>query len=91
MAMELRPTRARRKGCNHCNNTGYHGRQAHLRTARSRCRSRLPAESGRRQRLPLTAQQRLVGQTLRDEALRLVRGGITSVAEAMRVTHQVDE
>jgi type II secretory ATPase GspE/PulE/Tfp pilus assembly ATPase PilB-like protein len=28
---------------------------------------------------------------LRDEALRLVREGVTSVTEAMRVTHQVDE
>ncbi len=79
------------RGCNHCNNTGYHGRQSiyELLEIDSELASLLNRDDVNAFRL--TAQQRLLGQTLRDEALRLVREGITSVAEAMRVTHQVDE
>jgi MSHA biogenesis protein MshE len=88
--MELTDAR-QAKGCNHCNNTGYHGRQGiyELLEIDSELASLL--NRGDVNAFRLTAQQRLVGQTLRDEALRLVREGITSVAEAMRVTHQVDE
>jgi MSHA biogenesis protein MshE len=88
--MELRDAR-QAKGCNHCNNTGYHGRQGiyELLEIDSELASLL--NRGDVNAFRLTAQQRLIGQTLRDEALRLVREGITSVAEAMRVTHQVDE
>ena len=88
--MELRDAR-QAKGCNHCNNTGYHGRQGIYELLEIDSELAGLLNRGDVNAFRLTAQQRLVGQTLRDEALRLVREGVTSVAEAMRVTHQVDE
>jgi MSHA biogenesis protein MshE len=79
------------RGCNHCNGTGYHGRQAIYELLEVDADLALLLNRGDTSAFRKAAQQRLLGQTLRDEALRLVRGGITSVAEAMRVTHQVDE
>jgi MSHA biogenesis protein MshE len=90
MAWNLRDAR-QAKGCNHCNNTGYHGRQASTNCSKSTAELASLLNRGDTSAFRLTAQQRLIGQTLRDEALRLVREGVTSVAEAMRVTHQVDE
>ena len=79
------------KGCNHCNNTGYHGRQGIYELLELDAELAALLNRGDTSAFRLAAQQRLVGHTLRDEALRLVREGVTSVAEAMRVTHQVDE
>ncbi len=78
-------------GCSHCNHTGYHGRRAIYELLEVDAELATLLNRGDTSAFRLTAQQRLSGQTLRDEALRLVREGVTSVAEAMRVTHQVDE
>ena len=88
--MELGDAR-QAKGCNHCNNTGYHGRQGIYELLEIDSELAGLLNRGDVNAFRLTAQQRLIGQTLRDQALRLVREGVTSVAEAMRVTHQVDE
>jgi MSHA biogenesis protein MshE len=79
------------KGCSHCNHTGYHGRQGIYELLELDAELATLLNRGDTSAFRLAAQQRLIGQTLRDEALRLVREGVTSVAEAMRVTHQVDE
>ena len=79
------------KGCNHCNHTGYQGRQGIYELLEVDAELATLLNQGDTSAFRLAAQRRLTGQTLRDEALRLVREGITSVAEAMRVTHQVDE
>ena len=79
------------KGCSHCNHTGYHGRQAIYELLEVDTDLATLLNQGDTSAFRLAAQKRLLGQTLRDEALRLVREGVTSVAEAMRVTHQVDE
>ena len=79
------------RGCSHCNHTGYHGRQGIYELLEVDAELATLLNRGDTSLFRVTAQQRLVGQTLRDEALRLVRDGVTSVSEAMRVTHQVDE
>jgi MSHA biogenesis protein MshE len=79
------------RGCSHCNHTGYHGRQGIYELLEVDAELATLLNRGDTSMFRVTAQQRLVGQTLRDEALRLVRDGVTSVSEAMRVTHQVDE
>jgi MSHA biogenesis protein MshE len=79
------------RGCSHCNHTGYHGRQGIYELLEVDAELATLLNRGDTSMFRVTAQQRLVGQTLRDEALRLVRDGVTSVSEAMRVTHQVDK
>ncbi|MDD5390597.1 MAG: GspE/PulE family protein [Gallionellaceae bacterium] len=81
----------RAKGCGHCNHTGYQSRQGiyELLEIDSELAGLLNRSDTTGFRA--AAHTRLVGQTLRDEAMRMVRDGLTSVAEAMRVTHQVDE
>jgi MSHA biogenesis protein MshE len=78
-------------GCSHCNQTGYQGRVGiyellEMSVALSALLNRGDPEGFRAE-----ARRALAGQTLRDEAVRLVREGVTSVAEAMRVTQQMDD
>jgi MSHA biogenesis protein MshE len=92
LANGLETSRIRQaKGCSHCNHTGYQGRQGIYEILEVDGELATLLNRGDTSAFRLTAGQRLIGQTLRDEALRLVREGVTSVAEAMRVTHQVDE
>ncbi len=79
------------KGCGNCNQTGYQGRQAIYELLEVDAELATLLNAGDTSAFRLTAQQRLIGKTLRDEALRLVKEGGTSVAEAMRVTHQIDD
>ncbi len=79
------------RGCSHCNQTGYQGRQGIYELLEIDGELAGLLNRGDTSGFRAAAQKHLAGQTLRDEALRLVREGATSVAEAMRVTHQVDE
>ncbi len=79
------------RGCSHCNHTGYQGRQGIYELLEINGELAGLLNRGDTNGFRSAAQKHLAGQTLRDEALRLVREGLTSVAEAMRVTHQVDE
>ncbi len=81
----------RAKGCGHCNHTGYQGRQGIYELLEIDGELAGLLNRGDTTAFRTAAHARLAGQTLRDEALRMVRAGQTSVAEAMRVTHQVDE
>jgi len=81
----------RAKGCGHCNHTGYQGRQGIYELLEIDSELAGLLNRGDTSGFRSASHSRLVGQTLRDEAMRMVRGGLTSVAEAMRVTHQVDE
>ena len=75
-------------GCDRCHGTGYAGRQAihellEINTALAeRLASNDPAQ------FVLAARASLAGRTLRDQALGLARAGVTSLAEAMRVSTQ---
>ncbi|MDO9224935.1 MAG: GspE/PulE family protein [Pseudomonadota bacterium] len=79
------------RGCGHCNHTGYQGRQGIYELLEIDGELAGLLNRGDTSGFRTAAQKRLAGQTLRDEALRLVCESKTSVAEAMRVTHQVDE
>ena len=81
----------RGKGCGHCNHTGYQGRIGIYELLEIDGELARLLNQGNSTEFRTLANARLAGQTLRDEAVRLVREGQTSVAEAMRVTHQVDE
>jgi MSHA biogenesis protein MshE len=78
-------------GCGHCNHTGYQGRVGIYELLEIDGELAALLNSGNSAEFRRQANQRLRGQTLRDEAVKLVQAGQTSVAEAMRVTHQVDE
>ncbi|MEW6676822.1 MAG: GspE/PulE family protein [Pseudomonadota bacterium] len=78
-------------GCGHCNHTGYQGRVGIYELLEIDGELATLLNSGNSAEFRRQANQRLRGQTLRDEAVKLVQAGQTSVAEAMRVTHQVDE
>jgi len=79
------------RGCGHCNHTGYQGRVGIYELLEIDGELATLLNSGHSAEFRALAQRRLTGHTLRDEAVQLVRAGVTSVAEAMRVTHQVDE
>ena len=79
------------KGCGHCHHTGYQGRIGIYELLEIDGELASLLNAGNTSAFRTLAKTRLQGKTLRDEAVQLVREGKTSVAEAMRVTHQVDE
>ena len=81
----------RARGCSHCNHTGYQGRSGIYELLEIDAELASLLNRGDTSGFRAAAQSHLRGQTLRDEAVRMLREGETSVAEAMRVTHQVDE
>ncbi|MEW6314279.1 MAG: GspE/PulE family protein [Pseudomonadota bacterium] len=85
------PKYMRGHGCGHCNMTGYRGRTAvyemlemteHLVDAASH---HDPAHFDR------MAQQQMQGRTFKHSALYLAQQGVTTLAEAIRVTSQVED
>ena len=79
------------RGCSHCNHTGYQGRSGIYELLEIDGELAGLLNRGDTSGFRAAAQSHLRGQTLRDEAVRMLCAGETSVAEAMRVTHQVDE
>jgi MSHA biogenesis protein MshE len=76
------------QGCDRCLDTGYSGRRAvhellEINTALAESLARNdPAE------FVAAARTAMAGHTLRDQAIALARAGVTSLAEAMRVSAQ---
>ncbi len=92
LAAGFDPAQSRRgKGCGHCNQTGYQGRMGIYEMLEIDAELASLLNKGDSARFRARSNERLKGQTLRDEAVSLVQAGQTSVAEAMRVTHQVEE
>ncbi len=79
------------KGCGHCHQTGYAGRQGIHELLEIDGELAGLLNGGDARAFRQTAQRKLQGSTLRDQAVRLVSEGITSVAEAMRVTYQGED
>jgi MSHA biogenesis protein MshE len=78
-------------GCSHCNNTGYLGRigvYEFLDITRSLASASSRQDPGEFLRL---ARQQMGRHTLRHQAAALVRAGITTVAEAMKVSHETED
>lgn len=78
-------------GCPHCNQTGYHGRMAVYEMLEMTPALAQAANHADPREFLLAARQAIVGQTLGHHALALARGGLTSLAEAVRVSHQGGE
>jgi MSHA biogenesis protein MshE len=78
------------RGCDRCHHTGYAGRRAihellEIDTALADTLAReAPA------RFVAAARASLAGRTLRDQAIALARAGVTSLAEAMRVSTEIE-
>ena len=73
------------RGCNACNNTGYNGRQAlfELITVEPALQALIHENSSE---LKLEEAVRQIVPSIRDEGLRLVERGVTSIEEVLRVT-----
>jgi MSHA biogenesis protein MshE len=75
-------------GCDRCHGTGYAGRQAihellEINAALAECLAQNDPT-----RFVLAARASIAGRTLRDQAMALVREGVTTLAEAMRASAQ---
>lgn len=81
----------RGRGCQRCNGSGYFGRGGVFEMLEVDAELAALATSNDPSRFMEVAQRRMVGQTLRDSATRLVWEGRTTVAEAMRVTAQAED
>jgi len=79
------------RGCSHCNGTGYRGRTG-IYELLEMTRAVVDAASHHDPvHFLKIAQSEMGGHTLRRHAVALVVNGKTTVAEAMRVTNQVDD
>ena len=78
-------------GCSHCNSTGYTGRTAIYELLELDQELAALANSDDQGSFMALADQRMAGHLLRDHATRLALSGKTSIAEAMRVTAQLED
>jgi MSHA biogenesis protein MshE len=79
------------RGCTHCNGTGYRGRTGVYEMLEM---TKAVVDAANRQdpgHFLAIAQEEMGGHTLRRHAVALVVAGKTTVAEAMRISNQVDD
>ena len=76
------------QGCERCHGTGYAGRRAIHELLDMDATLADALARGEPGAFVAAARAALAGQTLRDQAIALARAGITSLAEAMRVSMQ---
>lgn len=79
------------RGCSHCNGTGYRGRTGIYELLEM---TRAVVDAANHQdpaHFMKVAQSEMGGHTLRRHAVALVVNGKTTIAEAMRVTNQMDD
>lgn len=81
----------RGRGCAHCANTGYVGRQAVYEFLEMTNALVAAANEGDPNEFIRIGREQMAGNTLRRDAVRLVTEGRTTVDEAMRITSQLDE
>jgi len=79
------------KGCPHCANTGYQGRQAVYEFLEMSNALVEAANHGDPNEFMRIGRQQMGGHTLRRDAVRLVVNGRTTIDEAMRIATQLDE
>ena len=82
---------AKGRGCAHCANTGYQGRQAVYEFLEMTNALVEAANHGDPNAFVQLGRQQMAGNTLRRDAVRLVTEGRTTIDEAMRVATQLDE
>jgi MSHA biogenesis protein MshE len=79
------------RGCSHCNGSGYFGRLAvyeMLEMSQAIADASAHEEASRFMEV---AREHLKGKTLLDAALAQMQAGITTVAEVMRITNQLED
>jgi MSHA biogenesis protein MshE len=79
------------RGCSHCSNTGYQGRQAVYEMLEMTNTLVEAANRGDPNEFMALGRDQMAGQTLRRDAIRCVLAGRTTVDEAMRISTQLDE
>jgi MSHA biogenesis protein MshE len=82
---------AKGRGCAHCANTGYQGRQAVYEFLEMTNALVEAANHGDPSEFMRLGRQQMAGNTLRRDAVRLVTAGRTTIDEAMRVATQLDD
>jgi MSHA biogenesis protein MshE len=81
----------RGRGCAHCGNTGYQGRQAVYELLEMTNTLVEAINHGDPNEFVRLGREQMAGATLRRDAVRLVLEGRTTVDEAMRISTQLDE
>lgn len=79
------------RGCTHCNNTGYRGRTGVYEMLEMTEAVAEAANNYEPTQFMKVANAQIGGQTLRRHAVSLVVSGKTTVAEAMRISHQFEK
>ena len=79
------------RGCAHCANTGYQGRQAVYEIMEMTNALVEAANHGDPNEFIRIGREQMGGNTLRRDAVRLVVNGRTTVDEAMRISSQLEE
>ena len=82
---------AKGRGCAHCANTGYSGRQAVYEFLEMSNALVEAANHGDPNEFMQVGRQQMAGNTLRRDAVRLVVNGRTTIEEAMRIATQLAE
>jgi len=82
---------SRGRGCAHCANTGYAGRQAVYEFLEMTNALVEAANHGDPNQFMAVGRQQMGGHTLRRDAVRLVVNGRTTIDEAMRISTQLDD
>jgi MSHA biogenesis protein MshE len=78
------------KGCSHCNGTGYRGRTGVYELLEMTRGVLDAANHPDPSHFLKAAQAEMAGETLRRHAVQLAVQGRTTIAEAMRVSHQLE-
>ncbi len=79
------------RGCSHCNGSGYYGRMAVYEMLEINQTIADAAAHEKSTHFMDVARQHLKGKTLLDAAIKEMKLGLTSVAEVMRITNQVED
>ena len=79
------------RGCAHCGNSGYLGRQGVYEILEMSKELVEAANHGNPSEFMRIGREQMAGNTLRRDAVRLVLEGRTTVSEAMRISNQFDE
>jgi MSHA biogenesis protein MshE len=79
------------RGCAHCANTGYQGRQAIYEFLEMTSTLVEAVNHGDPNEFIRLGREQMAGETLRRDAVRLVTSGRTTPEEAMRISSQIDE
>jgi MSHA biogenesis protein MshE len=89
--VDVRHTYLKGRGCTHCNGTGYNGRTGVYEMLEMTQEVADAANHEDPAHFLAAAKRQMGGNTLRAHAVALAKAGRTTVAEAMRITNQIDD